>query len=804
MKQTKRWLLAEADEAILQHLSSELGVSEVIARMLIRRGITDPETARRFLAPDRSEFYDPLLMKDMQKAVDRIRRAVAKGERIMVYGDYDADGATSTSLMYLALQKIGANVEYYIPDRFSEGYGLNGPAIQQAKDKGFDLIVTVDNGIAAVEQVALANELGLDLIVTDHHTPPDVLPDAYAILNPKQPGCEYPDKMLAGVGIAFKVAQALFGRLPEEYLDLAVIGTVADLAPLMDENRLLTIYGLQRLNDSPRAGIKALIEVSGLAGKELTAGHIGFSFGPRINASGRLDSAAYAVELLITEDPVRAEELANFLNERNVERQELSTQIFEEALQEVEAHPEWLEGRVLVVAKEGWNAGVIGIVASRLVERYYRPTLMISITDGMGKGSARSIDGFHLYDAMNGCRDLFEHFGGHKMAAGFSIAAGKIEELRSRLNRTAEAVLSDDDMIPKINIDAEVELTELRHRFVEEVELLAPFGFGNPSPRFQVNGVSLECCRPVGADGAHLQLTVTKGAGRLNGIGFRKGIEADQVNECTRLDLAGEFTINEYNGRKSLQIVIDDWRPHAVQVFDCRQVANKQRWLEEQAAKHSLTIVCFHEEHVPDVVKSLEPYPWQESHQHSVFLADAEGNLTTVMAGQEQILTGNVVIYDLPVSLEQYQSILSQMQQQFRLYLLHGASDQEWATRYSKQLLPDRKVFAAVYKLLQDAGTATEDVIRKRLNPLYHDSLDLMLSVFVELGFAVQNGKTYHVNVGTAKRSLDESEIYKQRQSRAESYRHVIASLIEKPSELTIADVLKIVNPTYVEGEHVS
>lgn len=831
MKQVKRWIVANTDSRSARQLASELQISPVIAKMLVRRGLTDAEAALRFLHPDRAGFYDPFLMKDMDKAVHRIRQAISGSERIMVYGDYDADGATSTSLMHLALQKAGAKVEYYIPDRFEEGYGLNGPAIRQAKERGFSLIVTVDNGITAVEEVRLANELGMDMIVTDHHTPPQVLPDAYAILNPKQPGCSYPDKMLAGVGVAFKVAQALLGEIPEEFLDLAAIGTVADLAPLTDENRLLTIYGLERINRSPRLGIQALIEVSGLAGKEITAGHIGFSFGPRINASGRLDSATYAVELLTTEDPVRAKELAHFLNDRNQERQEISAQIFEEAVAEIEAHPEWLDGRVLVVAKEGWNAGVIGIVASRLIERYYRPTLMITISDGMGKGSARSIDGFHLYDAMAECRNLFNHFGGHKMAAGFSLQSERIDELRSRLNQRAQQVLSAEDMIPKIEIDDELELLSVNMDFVRDVERLAPFGFGNPSPRFQLTGLTLEVCRRVGQGGAHLQLVVGRGAAQLGGIAFRAGEEANLISEWQRLDLVGELTINEWNGKQSLQIQVSDWRPNAIQVFDRRRVEDKRQWLEEQAGKKDLLVVCFHEEMAAEAKKSLEPYPWQEPHSHRVYMADPNGHICSVFDSQGHVpqvevasaiandnqsimemppgpstvidvpvaddaadnpaavLTGDVVFYDLPLSIEQYQAVLRQLQGEFRLYLLYGTTDKAQVEKRQRILLPDRKVFAGIYKIMQDMQTCTDLEIRKRLHPSYHEVIDFMLSVFVELGFAVQDGNTYHVNKGTSKRPLETSRLYQEQQLRIEAYKRVVELLIETSSEQAVAAV---------------
>ncbi|BCJ88136.1 single-stranded-DNA-specific exonuclease RecJ [Effusibacillus dendaii] len=808
MKIEKRWLAAESDSTHAEKLAEQLGVSPLIARLLINRGLTDAVAARRFLEPDRLGFYDPYLMKDMDKAVTRIRQAIDQQERIMVYGDYDADGATSTSLMYLALAQQGADVEYYIPDRFEEGYGLNGPALQQAKENGFQLVITVDNGIAAVEEVRLANELGLDLIVTDHHTPPEILPDAYAILNPKQPGCPYPDKMLAGVGVAFKLAQALFGRLPEEYLDLAVIGTVADLAPLVDENRLFAVYGLERINQSPRVGIKALIDVSGLTDKRITAGHIGFSFGPRINAAGRLDSAANAVELLITEEEGRARSLAYFLDKRNQERQEISAQIFEEAVAEVQAHPEWLESRVLVVAKENWNAGVIGIVASRLVEQYYRPVLMISLQAGEGKGSGRSIDGFHLYNAMYQCRDLFDHFGGHKMAAGFSLGEERIGELRDRLNQIAEAVLTPDDLRPKVNVDAEVDLLEVDTDLVASIEKLAPFGFGNPSPKLQLTGLEVERCRAVGQDGAHLQLTVGLGAARLTGIAFRRGEEAALIHRWPRLDLVGGLTINEWNGNRTVQLVIDDWRPNQAQVIDCRHVKDKQTWLNEQAGTKDLTVVCFHKESVAETRRALEQYPWQEPHQQSVLLADGKGVLQPVYTSGKQNgllsgesdrplppvtdfpLSGHIVFYDLPQTLDQYRNVVDLIGGTYCLYLLHGQSDRKWLEQRIRQHLPDRQMFARIYKILQESGACTDEELRRRLQPAYHAAADFVLSVFVELGFAVQEGNTYYVNKESPKRSLEESTLYRERKAGVQSYVDVMRELLDASSDQTTANLM--------------
>ncbi|MGZ4133747.1 MAG: single-stranded-DNA-specific exonuclease RecJ [Tumebacillaceae bacterium] len=791
MQTPKRWIVIETDDTQVRSLADALGVAPILARLLWRRGIQTVEEAQRFLYPGWNGFYDPFLMKDMDKTVARIRSAIDNQERVMIYGDYDADGATSTSLLFLALRELGADVEYYIPDRFSEGYGLNNQAIEEAKEQGYQLVITVDNGISAVEQVQLARELGLDLIVTDHHTPPEVLPDAYAILNPKQPGCTYPDKMLAGVGVAFKLVQALYGRLPDEFLDLAALGTVADLAPLVDENRLITMYGLEKMNESPRPGIRALINVAALQDKKITAGHIGFSFGPRINASGRLDSATYAVRLLTTEDAQEAGELAQFLEDRNKERQEIGEQIFEQAVSLVEAHPEWLDGRVLVVASHGWNEGVIGIVASRLVERYYRPTLMIALGEEKGKASARSIAGFDLYEALTNCADLLGHYGGHKMAAGFSIAPERVDDLRKRINEIAFEVLTEDEMRPKLDIDAELSLQEIDLQLVEQMQMLAPYGFGNPSPRFSFTGLGIEQTRVVGKDAAHLQLRVRQANRQLDCIAFRRGEEQHLMENLSSIDIAGELSINEWNGRRNLQFVLGDWRANDVQVFDKRFCGDKAVWLETN--KEQLTVLCFQESSIVEIEKRLFGYPWNEG-KYRVYLVDEVGSWQHRVGEDEP--TDHVVLYDLPNSLEQFEACLQALVPTQKLYLIQGQADQGLLQLTANRWLPDRQLFAFVYRLLREMGSATREQLLTRLaGNASEEGLTHILQVFCELSFANQEGSTYYVVQGVAKRDLADAEHYKQQQQRVERLRvigdHFLAASFDKLREWLVSLLMR-------------
>jgi len=780
MQATKRWILTEADDQEARQIGEALHLSPIVARLLCRRGIRTVDEAQQFLAPHKDGFYDPWLMKDMDKSVERIRRAIAEGERVMVYGDYDADGATATSLLYLALRAMGAQVDSYIPDRFSEGYGLNVPAIEGAKEQGYTLVITVDNGISAHEPCRVAKELGLDMIVTDHHTPPDVLPDAYAILNPKQPGCQYPDAMIAGVGVAFKLVQALLGRLPEEYLDLAALGTVADLAPLVNENRLFTVYGLEKMNQAPRPGIRALLDVAGLTGKRVTAGHIGFSLGPRINASGRLDSATYAVQLLTTDDPVEAGELARFLEERNTERQAIGEQIFEEAVALVENNPQWLDGRVLVVAHEGWNEGVIGIVASRLVERYYRPTLMIALhPEGTGKASARSIHGFDLYQALTQCADLLGHYGGHKMAAGFSISADQVEHLRTRINQVAADVLTEEDMRPKLDIDAQLELAEVDLQLVEEIEQLAPYGFGNPSPRFSFSGLKVRETRVVGKDATHLQLKVEHDKRHLSCIAFRRSEDQQHIDQLSSIDLVGELQINEWNGRRDLQLLLGDWRAGAFQFFDYRFAGDKSVWVETH--KEPLSILCFQPQQLEALEQRLMGYPWNEG-KYRLFQIDETGAWVPRNSADEP--TDHLVWFDLPETIEQLEASLGSILPQHRLYFVQGQSDQQWLRQRAIDALPHRDRFTDVYRLLRRQGSIERHQLLTSLRgAVTSDGLDTILQVFGELGFAKLEGETYHVVESADKRELTASTQYQQQSMRVTRMKKVNDLLLNASSD---------------------
>jgi len=561
----KKWELATRDDTrSVEEFAEELGVRPVVAKLLLQRGITSAAESRAFFQPEREALHDPFLFRDMRAAVDRITRALTQREKIYVFGDYDVDGITSASLLYLFFRDLGGNVQYYIPDRQSEGYGLSVDGMEAAARDGARLIVTVDCGITAHVEVTRANELGVDVIISDHHQPSEELPKALAIINPKRVDSTYPFNELAGVGVAFKLAQGVARTLDldnsylDKYLDLVAVGTAADIVPLVNENRIFVRLGLEKLNREPQVGIRTLIETAKLRLGRTDVGQIIYGLAPRINAVGRLGSANRAVDLMITSNEQRARHLSEELEQENRERRRIDTKTLEEAVDEVESTFDPERDYGLVVARQSWHGGVIGIVASRLIERYYRPTVMISIEDGIGKGSARSIPGFDIYEALGKCSDLLEQFGGHTYAAGLSLPAENIGKLRERFNQVARETLSKNDLVPKLNIDAELELSGVDDVLLTQLKSFSPFGPSNPMPIFVSQDVELSGYpRIVGTN--HLKFKVRAGNRTLDCIGFNLG---DRINRMDPMRPVNQivYTIeeNEWMGSTYLQLRIMD------------------------------------------------------------------------------------------------------------------------------------------------------------------------------------------------------------------------------------------------------
>ncbi|MDW7711758.1 MAG: single-stranded-DNA-specific exonuclease RecJ [Deferrisomatales bacterium] len=569
----RRWVLREPAAEARGSISRASGVSGLAASVLAARGIVEPEAVGAFLHPSLANLPDPSLLPGMDAAVGRLARAAEAGETVWVYTDYDVDGVTAAAVLGEFLRACRIPVRVRLPRRDREGYGLHPSALREIAEEGGTLVVTADCGVNAVEAGRAARELGIDLVVTDHHSPGDALPEAVAVVNPKLPASSYPDPSIAGVGVAWNLAAALRRRLREaghfgsggepdlrEALGLVALGTVADMAPLRDVNRVLVSWGLRALNRSPRAGIRALREVARVKG-ELRAGHLGFQLGPRLNAAGRMEGPQEALDLLQTGDPDRARALAQRLDRLNQERREEERGILGQAVERVEAEG-WHPGRwSLAVESEGWHAGVVGIVASRLVERYHRPAVVLSVDGGSAKGSARSVRGLHLCEVLAECGGLLDRFGGHAAAAGLSLPAERVPEFRECFEAAVRARLSEEDLAPVLTLDAEPAFSELTVEAVRELSRLEPFGVGNPTPVLLSRRVRLLDVRPLGRDGAHAKLRLEQGGVRCEALAWRKARELGHARPGQWVDVAHTPQVNEWNGVERVQLVVEGMRP---------------------------------------------------------------------------------------------------------------------------------------------------------------------------------------------------------------------------------------------------
>ncbi|MAZ54474.1 MAG: single-stranded-DNA-specific exonuclease RecJ [Flavobacteriales bacterium] len=561
------WTLkALPEKDIVNSLEESLGVSELVATLLAQRGIETYIQAKKFFRPKLSDLYNPFLMKDMEKAVERLHRAISSNERILVYGDYDVDGTTAVSLMYLFLKEKCQYVEYYIPDRYDEGYGVSYKGIDYAKSNDFSLIVCLDCGVKAIEKVAYAKNIDIDFIICDHHRPGDKLPLAVAILDPKRSDCNYPFKELCGCGIGFKLAQAYHQKynLPFEdlvpLLDLVVVSIAADIVPMIDENRVLSFYGLQQLNASPRIGLKSLMNVSNRK-DTFNISDIIFGLAPRINAAGRIEHANKAVELLVHQDLYIAKEKADYIDSHNFTRRELDKSITQEALAMIVP-----DANSTVVCSEKWHKGVVGIVASRLIETHYRPTIVLTESNGKLTGSARSVSGFDIYDAIDACSDLLEQFGGHKYAAGLTLKKENLTAFIQRFEEVVSTTITAEMQIPKINIDLEMPMQDINMKTHRIIEQMAPFGPSNSRPVFMTKGIidnGSGCI--VGQDKNHLKLAITDSdnSKTLEGIGFGMSDYFSTIKEKQPFDVCFVLDLNEWNGISNLQLRIKDIRRNA-------------------------------------------------------------------------------------------------------------------------------------------------------------------------------------------------------------------------------------------------
>jgi single-stranded-DNA-specific exonuclease len=766
------WSVGVSDEAIVQSLINECGIDPLLARLLVVRGITDKEQVQELLSEEEGHFYDPFLLDGMKKAVERIRLALARKEKIRIYGDYDADGVSSTSLMFHLLTQLQASFDYYIPHRVNEGYGLNKQALDHAKKHGVSLIITVDTGISAVQEIAYASSLGLDVIVTDHHEPPEILPEALALINPKKPGCTYPFKALAGVGVAFKLAHALLGRLPKEFAEIAAIGTIADLMPLLDENRRLVRLGLKQIQRSRSPGIRALLSLSGASGKEVSASHIAFGLAPRINASGRLEHAGDAVKLLTTSSEQEAEHLAFELDQLNRERQRIVEQVTNQALEQMER--DGLHTRkVLVVHGEDWNVGVVGIVASKLLERYYKPTIILSVDSqtGMAKGSARSIAGFDIHLALTHCAEYLDHYGGHQAAAGMSLASERISIFADRLEELAGEWLSEEHLIPVLQVDVECRISEANVDTIERLDTLAPFGNGNPAPRVIISGLRVQELRTLGREQQHLKLTLCEAAheqgGSLEALAFGRGSLNGLISTTASMDVIGELSINEWNGTRRAQMIIQDLRVNEVQVFDWRgtnrpeeKLAGWRNMLETSRGANS---------------KPCIPRVWIDPRDEARRGTLRQLGFTVGWFGGEDAAkqtTTDLFICSLPDSLQLLVDEFRQYPNLERVYALYSESD--FGSSSEGRHLPSREQCKSLYQALRQnalwsmAETKELDALSRRTG-LSVPWIRFILRVFEELEFVVREGNVYRVVQAPGKKELSESPSYRRRSERSET-----------------------------------
>ena len=707
---TYNWQFApQVEDADFTKIAKKAGLGPEAARLLFSRGIKDEDSLTRFLAPSLDDLHDPYLLHDMDKAVNRIRRAIEQGEFILVYGDYDADGMTSASILKETLEQLGAECLVYLPNRFTDGYGPNASVYKYfIEQQGISLIVTVDNGVAGHEAIDLAQSMGVDVIVTDHHSMPEVLPDAYAIVHPEHQEADYPFKHLAGCGVAFKLACALLEEVQVELLDLVAIGTIADMVSLTDENRIMVQYGLEVLRNTQRIGLQELFEIAGISSGDVTEETVGFQLAPRLNALGRLDDPNPAIDLLTGFDDEEVREIALMIQVKNEERKEIVQAIYEEAKSLVDSNKS-----VQVLAKEGWNPGVLGIVAGRLLEELGQTVIVLNIEDGRAKGSARSIEAVDIFEALDPHRELFIAFGGHAGAAGMTLEAEQLDALSEILETYVKDKGIDAKGKNTLYLDEELDLESLSLETVKNFERLAPFGMDNQKPVFYIRDFQVENARSMGAGDSHLKLKISKGTASFEVVAFGQGSKATEFSQVKQLELAVTLSVNQWNGQTTLQLMMVDARVDGVQLFNIRSKSVE----------------------LPEGVPVLD------------FTSDLP----------EMLSSPAIVVKNLPEDI----TILKNIFQQHDFSAVYFKND--IAKAYYLTGYGTREQFAKLYKTIYQFP---EFDIRYKLKDLStylkieQILLVKMIQIFEELGFVTIENGVMRVNKDAAKRDIAESQIY--------------------------------------------
>ncbi|MCW0933773.1 single-stranded-DNA-specific exonuclease RecJ [Streptococcus anginosus] len=706
------WQIATnfSDESFIKK-AKKLGLEASVANLVYQRGIQTEEALRDFLEPSLDQLHDPYELHDMDKAVTRIRQAIENYEQILIYGDYDADGMTSASIVKEALEQLGAECQVYLPNRFTDGYGPNASVYKYfIENQGISLIVTVDNGVAGHEAIELAQSMGVDVIVTDHHSMPEVLPDAYAIIHPEHPEADYPFKHLAGCGVAFKLATALLEEVQVELLDIVAIGTIADMVSLTDENRILVKYGLSVLKNTQRIGLQELFKIADIQENEVDEETVGFQIAPRLNALGRLDDPNPAIELLTGFDEEEARDIALMINHKNEERKEIVQKIYDEAKTMVD-----LNKPVQVLAGEGWNSGVLGIVAGRFLEELHQPVIVLNIENGLAKGSARSIEAVDIFEALDPHRDLFVAFGGHAGAAGMTLEASKLEALSQVLVAYIEDNQVDLSTKNEIFLDEELSLPDLTLETLKNFEKLAPFGMDNKKPVFYLKDFKIENARTMGAGNTHLKLKISQADAVFEVVAFGLGNLATEFSQTKNLELAVTLSVNKWNGQTSLQLMLVDARVNGIQLFNIR---GKNAPLPE-----NVPVLRFSEE-MPNLEKSRA-----------------------------------VVVYDLPERLNQLKVIIQQGHFE-AIYFKNEIAQPYYLTGFGT-----RDQFAKFYKTIYQFP---EFDIRYKLKELAAylkiDPILLikMIQIFEELDFVTIQDGVMQVNKKAEKKAIENSHIYQE------------------------------------------
>ncbi|WP_158520139.1 single-stranded-DNA-specific exonuclease RecJ [Apilactobacillus kunkeei] len=722
---------------------------------MIEKGYDSEDKINGFLNPQLSDLRDPFLLHDMEKACKRIFSAIENDEKITVYGDYDADGITSTSVMYETLENLGANVEYFVPNRFTDGYGPNPEVYKRLINDGTKLMVTVDNGVSGKESVDVANKMGCDVIITDHHQIPDELPDAYAIVHARYPGHEYPFGEFSGVGIAFKVATALLGELPEEFLDLAAIGTVADLVSLTDENRVIVKYGLQMIANTERPGLYSLAKLAGIK-EVVNEQSIGFGLAPRLNALGRMGSASSGVELLTTFDDIKAEELAKDTEDQNKKRRKFVEDISTEAIIQAQTQP---ESAVLVVYGQNWHEGVVGIVASRLVEQFHKPSIVMNLDTNTRilKGSGRSVEGFNLFDAINGMRDQMVSFGGHEMAVGLSIKEDDVTALIDHLDKYAKEHELSDQVKAPLNIFADLSCSDVNEDLFNQVQLLAPFGTDNEFPVFEFTPQNVTNVQTMGKDNSHLKFQMVDHGSRVNVLAFKNGALADDLlANSDAVKVAGHLEKNTWKGRTTIQIMLDDMYSSGVEIVDKRtQVVAKEMF--EPAAAY----LFFNEK----LYNKLRPFVG----------SDSTVGLYPDLSSFNKF--DNIIIVDCPSDISHLQDALSEISFNsvtFYLFKNHYIF---------KKGMPNRAQYAKLFKFIKTHNNVQihdkVDEISRYLG-IDRDIFIFMVNVFNELNFVYINDGIMNYNPDLVNSDLSNSHAYQNREKQIEAEKQLLTISKEK------------------------